>query len=204
MGNIQSISNAFKLLDEEPLIVDNPDELSDVKGVVLPGVGAFGEGMGSLREKGFVTPLEKLVLEKEIPFLGVCLGMQFLATKSEEKGTHKGLDWISGTVRRIEPEQEGYEVPHMGWNDTRIRAQSPLYEGLGKEPVFYFAHSYHIDAAEENEKYVTADAYHGTWFTAGVSRDNIYGVQFHPEKSQGAGLKLIENFIDITEGEMNG
>lgn len=204
MGNLQSISNAFELLDENITVVDDPGEISEPRGLVLPGVGAFGEAIENLREKEFVTPLEELVLENDIPFLGICLGMQFLATESEEGGHHKGLDWIPGTVNRIEPDEEGFEVPHMGWNETEVVSSSPLYTDLGDDPTLYYAHSFKFDVSNP-EQYVSSRAYHGTWFTTGVTYENIHGVQFHPEKSQGTGLRMIENFIDITEkGDTDG
>jgi glutamine amidotransferase len=205
IGNLQSIRNAFKLVDEDPLVIADPDELTDIRGVVVPGVGAFADGIANLRKKGFVDPLERLVLKEKVPYLGVCLGMQFLANASTERGRHKGLGWIPGTVRRIRPEEDGYQIPHIGWNEARVTdSNQPLYTDLGDEPVFYFVHSYHFDVDDDHADCVTATGWHGATLTASVRRDNIFGVQFHPEKSQGAGLKLVENFVDITREGIDG
>ena len=197
MGNLQSIYNAFALLDGSPRIVEDPAALADARGVVVPGVGAFGEGIESLRDRGFVAPLKRLVQEEGVPYLGLCLGMQFLATGSTERGHHKGLDWMPGMVTRIDP-AEGYTVPHMGWNEINLATPDPdLYQKIGIDPVFYFIHSYHFEV--NDPAHVTATVWHGGSFTASVRKDNVYGVQYHPEKSQGTGLKVVENFVSIVD-----
>lgn len=205
IGNLQSIRNGFKLVDEDPLIVTDPTDLTDIRGIVVPGVGAFGDGIANLRNKGFIEPLEQLVLKEEIPYLGICLGMQFLADASTERGRHDGLGWIPGTVRQVTPEEDDYRIPHVGWNEATVTdGERPLYDELCDKPVFYFVHSYHFDVDDDYTDCVTATGWHGVPLTASVRLDNIFGVQFHPEKSQKAGLKIIENFVKVTESSIHG
>jgi glutamine amidotransferase len=144
-----------------------------------------------------IDALRHEVLDRGKPFLGLCLGMQFLADASEENGTHAGLGWIPGTVRRMRPSERQYKIPHMGWNTVAIRQPCPLFSDLPEAPVFYFVHAYHFDVAPEAASAVTTTCYHGVEFAASVRRDNIFGVQFHPEKSQRDGIKLIENFLAL-------
>jgi len=198
MGNIQSIYNAFEVVGEKACIVNDPSELSDAKAIILPGVGAFSDGIKNLQKLGFIDPLEEEVLRKGKPYLGICLGMQFLARESHEHGLHKGFGWIPGAVKKIEPSDPGFKVPHMGWNNVKVlKKDDVLFAGLGENPVFYFVHSYHLEPEEAFGGRVTSTSWHGTTITASVRKDNIFGVQFHPEKSQGAGLKLLENFVAL-------
>ncbi|MDP3920143.1 MAG: imidazole glycerol phosphate synthase subunit HisH [Candidatus Omnitrophota bacterium] len=194
MGNLKSVANAFKAVGVEPCITRDPSELSAADRIVLPGVGAFGNGMERLRRLGFVRALEENVREKKKPFLGICLGMQLLATKGFEFGEHAGLGWIEGEVRRLE--SPDLPVPHVGWNDVAVTQSSPLLEGIGDKADFYFVHSYHFEAAQPDS--VTATCEYGQRFAASVSHGNIFGVQFHPEKSQKAGKHLLENFLRIS------
>lgn len=198
MGNIKSIHNALRVVGADPQVVEEPSAIPDADAIVLPGVGAFADGMRHLREQGFVEPLQEAVVDEGVPYLGLCLGMQFLATDSHEHGTHDGLGWVEGTVERIEPESEGFRVPHMGWNDVDVRpeADEVLYRGFDDEPVFYFVHSYHLVVADGTEDVVSGTSWHGTDIVASVRRGNVFGVQFHPEKSQGAGLRVLENFVE--------
>jgi len=202
VGNIQSICNAFKALGTTPTVVDTGDEIVSPDGLVLPGVGAFPDGMEELRERDMVEPLERHVLEDSTPFLGVCLGMQLLAERGTEHGDHKGLGWIEGTVERIHTEGS-FEVPHMGWNETDIKMKDLLFDELPDNPTFYYVHSYQFVLAEKGDSIKTASTWHGTNITASVRKDNVFGVQFHPEKSQAAGLKLLENFL-LYVAEMRG
>lgn len=162
--------------------------------VILPGVGAFGAVMAGLAAiDGALESLEHAVLVNERPFLGICVGMQLLADKSEEFGEHAGLGWIAGAVQPIERDApQGVTIPHMGWNRVEPCMEHPLFEGISAAE-FYFAHSFYF--AAENDAHVLAKVCHGNDLTAAVIRDNIAGVQFHPEKSQRAGLALLENFL---------
>ena len=194
MGNTRSISNAFNLLGEEVLITDNPTKFSDVEAIILPGVGAFSDGMQNLRQKGLIEVLEKEVTKKKKPYLGICLGLEFLAEKSFEGGIHQGLGWVKGTVTRIQPNTK-LKVPHIGWDDTIILKNDGLFKDI-EEPVFYYAHSFYLRVDDTDKDVITSICdYGGTPITATIQKDNIYATQFHPEKSQSTGIKLLENFL---------
>ncbi len=199
MGNLQSIGNAFRALGCKVQITQRASDLVDAEAIVLPGVGAFRDGMQKLHESGMIHALNKQVIDKKKPFLGICLGMQFLATESHEHGIKKGLDWIPGTVEKISPVDPVYKIPHIGWNDVAVVGENVLFEELRMNPVFYFVHGYHFKTDPVADEYVTSRCWHGTEITASVNRDNIFGVQFHPEKSQATGLKLLRNFISYAE-----
>lgn len=196
MGNVKSVLNGFELLGEEVEVTDNPEKLSQAEAIILPGVGAFSDGMKNLKEKNLVEVLEKEVIQNKKPYLGICLGLQFLAEKSFEGGEHEGLGWLKGEVTKIIPNDLKLKVPHMGWNDTKVNQK----EGLLKEienPVFYYLHSYYFKVNDSEKKVVTSVCdYGGVPITATVQHENIYAVQFHPEKSQTTGLKLLKNFLD--------
>lgn len=197
MGNLKSMSNALKALDVAHSVSGDPAVVSSASAVILPGVGAFGDGMRALERRGLCRALEDAVIARGVPFLGVCLGMQFLATVSEEHGQHAGFGWIGGKVVRIEPDDARLKVPHMGWNDLEsVDAASPLMRGVAQGTAVYFLHSYHFVADESSRDAVVAQTTHGERITAAVQRDHIFGVQFHPEKSQGAGLAILRNFAD--------
>jgi len=197
MGNIQSIYNALEVVSGDPRIVDDPDDIGTASGIIVPGVGAFADGMAALRDREFVPTLERRVLDDDVPYLGLCLGMQFLASESYEHGEHAGLGWIPGAVRRIEPESANFTVPHMGWNDVDIDGETVLYDGFPNDPTFYFVHSYEFEPSAD--AVTNGTSWHGAEITASVRKENMFGVQFHPEKSQGAGLRLLENFTDFVE-----
>lgn len=196
MGNIQSIKNALELLNAKVLVTQNPSDLEKANGIILPGVGAFGDGMKNLKSSSMVEALHQEVIVKGKPFLGICLGMQFIAKTSFEHGMHEGLGWIDAEVKIIKPEELQFKVPHMGWSDVTLVQESPLFIGLGEKETFYFVHSYAV-VPNEDENIVTASCWHGTKIAAGIQKDNIFAVQFHPEKSQGAGIKVLENFLKI-------
>lgn len=200
-GNIRSVCNALGALETEFVLTSNPMDLVDADGVILPGVGAFGHCMATLRESGMVEALNEVVFEGGTPYLGICLGMQFLATVGLEHGEHEGLGWIDGTCAMIEPNDSAYRVPHIGWNDLDIVQETPLFEAIEDELVYYFVHSYHFVPSEDSLKYVSATCQHGGVVAASVQKDNIFGVQFHPEKSQRAGLSLLSNFLKLTKGK---
>jgi len=196
MGNVRSISNAFSLLQEEVKITDDPKIIANADGIILPGVGAFVDGMNNLKRKRLIPILKEQVLEKKKPYLGICLGLEFLAEKSYEGGTHEGLGWIKGTVTRILPIDSSLKVPHIGWNDTLIIKDDDLLKEL-EDPVFYYLHSYYLKTDDLEKNIITSICdYGGVKITATIHKDNIFATQFHPEKSQETGLKLLKNFIE--------
>lgn len=158
----------------------------------MPGVGAFDEAMRNLQERRLDQILGEQVLVRKKPILGICLGMQILATESEENGTHSGLNWIEGRVRRLEL-NSSYAVPHVGWNNVEFSRKSPLFTLNSDKSHFYFDHSYWFDCAEDQ---ISAWCDYGIRITAAIQRDHIFGVQFHPEKSQTSGLKLFRSFFN--------
>ncbi|MHC0061526.1 imidazole glycerol phosphate synthase subunit HisH [Nostoc sp. UIC 10890] len=194
MGNLRSVANAFASLNYPAFITKNPEDLSQASHIVLPGVGAFGDGIKNLQAAGWVNILEKEVIENGKPFLGICLGMQLLATAGTEYGYHKGLNWIPGTVKRLETNESCIRVPHIGWNDVHFLNKHCLYTGLGDFQVFYFVHSY-VFYPEDTSR-VCGVTYHGLEFVSSIQKGNIYATQFHPEKSQKAGLTVLKNFIE--------
>jgi glutamine amidotransferase len=189
MGNVRSVLNAFEALGVRAQLASSESALDEAERIVLPGVGAFREAMERLRERGLIAPLQRNVIERGKPFLGVCLGMQLLADVSFEHGEHRGLGWISGEVRRIEP-SDSLRVPHIGWNSVERRGTSQLLE---PSAAFYFVHAYHL--LPRDPEVVTGTCDYGGAVTAAVERHNIFGTQFHPEKSQKAGLALLKRFL---------
>ncbi len=185
MGNIGSVLNALAAVGAEAKKTSDPAELVDAEAIVLPGVGAFGDGMSNLSKRGFVSALENEVLKKHKPFLGICLGLQLLASKGLEHGSFDGLGWIPGTVDRLTiPTQEpGLRIPHIGWNDVTFLKKDGIYAEQGDTQVYYFVHSYAF--IPENPQVIS-----GTCFYM----DNISAVQFHPEKSHRAGLQLLKHW----------
>jgi len=197
MGNLRSVANAFNAIGYLASIVQNPNDLSQFSHIVLPGVGAFGDGMKNLRSSGWIDVLEREIIEKRKPFLGICLGMQLLATMGTEHGLYEGLNWISGTVKKIESNDPQIRVPHVGWNDVLFLKKSGLYKDLENSQAFYFVHSYVLDIKDKSSV-VSGLTSHGIEFISSIEKDNIYATQFHPEKSQKIGLKVLENFIKST------
>ncbi|MEA5090918.1 imidazole glycerol phosphate synthase subunit HisH [Solidesulfovibrio sp.] len=193
LGNLRSVANAVHALGGEPVIAATPDMLADCDRIILPGVGAFGDGMDGLRRHGWIAPLTEHVMDKGKPFLGICLGMQLLAEAGAEHGRHQGLGWLPGTVELLETHDPGLRVPHIGWNDVALRPGSRLFAGLGESACFYFVHSYVYVPADP--AVAAGTCVHGTAFIAAAERDNLFAVQFHPEKSQAAGLAVLRNFL---------
>jgi imidazole glycerol-phosphate synthase subunit HisH len=195
-GNLRSVLHALRHLKVQDIqLVREPRELEGADKIILPGVGAFGAGMQQLHKQGLVEPL-KDALQAGIPYLGICLGMQFLFERSDEMGDHPGLNLLPGYVTRF-PASLDLKIPHMGWNQLRYERPSPLLENIPEESYAYFVHSYFCVPAHTDDILITTD--YGIRFAAGIQRDNIYGVQFHPEKSQATGLTLLANFLKITE-----
>ncbi len=193
VGNTHSVKEAVKSLDCDVIISDEPEKLDKADALILPGVGAFEIAMENLRDRNLIGPLNEMVLEKGKPLLGICLGMQLFADESEENGLHKGLRWISGNVKKIQ-DQPNLRVPHVGWNNIDVIDRSPLFDRLQDKRNFYFDHSYHFVC--NDEKNVVAKVNYGNGLVAAVKRNNILGVQFHPEKSQITGLRLLKGFLN--------
>lgn len=195
MGNLQSVRNALERLGCEVQITSNPAALGDADALILPGVGAFGEAMNNLRQRNLVGPLRNAVLEEGKPLLGICLGMQLLADSSEERGNCLGLSLIPGQVRGI-PVSEGLRLPHIGWNSVSVCKRAPLFGDIPEGGAFYFVHSYRFEC---DPIYIAGVTGYGTDITAAVQKERIFGVQFHPERSQRKGLRLLHNFVDFVE-----
>jgi imidazole glycerol-phosphate synthase subunit HisH len=195
VSNLRSVLNALEVVGAVARVVDDPGAIEGADGVILPGVGAFRDGIANLERAGFPDAIRAYV-DTGRPLLGICLGMQLLAERSEEYGDYAGLGLIPGSVVRIET-LPGLRIPHVGWNTLDVRRESVLFDGLSDERSFYFVHSYHLEAAAS--EFVTATTDYGLPLTACVQRDNVHGVQFHPEKSQRDGLKMLSNFVALAE-----
>lgn len=193
MGNLHSVAKAIEFVGGDVVVTSDPEELEAADKIVLPGVGAFGEGMERLRELGLIEVLNCEVRGKKKPFLGICLGMQLAATVGEEHGEHKGLGWIDARVVRFQFDSPEYKIPHMGWDDVRFVKESPIFTGLESPTAFYFVHSYHL--VPDNKDIIAGVCDYGGEFVAAISFDNIHLTQFHPEKSQKKGLRVLENFV---------
>ncbi|MHB8643768.1 MAG: imidazole glycerol phosphate synthase subunit HisH [Gaiellaceae bacterium] len=194
LGNLRSVAGAVERLGHTPVVTHDPSELAKADRLILPGVGAFGDGMRNLNERGLVEPLTRLVKDERKPLLGLCLGMQLLLNESEEFGRHRGLGWIEGVVRRIP--QNGIRVPHVGWNDLQRTGESPLFADLRDEALFYYVHSYWVDPADATVVKGICD--YGRPLPAVIEDGNVFGTQFHPEKSQLDGLTLLRNFLALS------
>ncbi|MGN0848435.1 MAG: imidazole glycerol phosphate synthase subunit HisH [Victivallaceae bacterium] len=196
MGNLFSVTQAFKYCGETPRIVTDAAELMKFDAAVLPGVGNFGEGMLRLRESGLAEKVIEFA-QTGRPLLGICLGMQMLLGESDEAPGATGLNLIPGKVRRF-PEM-GLKVPQIGWNDVAFKKESvPLLAGLEDKSFFYFVHSYYV--CPDDAGAVIGETEYGVRYASIIGRDNIYGCQFHPEKSQNCGLQIVKNFITLSRG----
>jgi len=196
LGNVQAIANVYKGLDIPALIVTQAVDLRKADKVILPGVGAFDQAIQRLDKSGMRNILDEAVLQKHIPVLGICVGMQMLA-RSSEKGQLTGLGWIDAEVKRFNfsSDELNYCVPHMGWNDISPLVENELLNSLDENSRFYFLHSYFLDCNKIED--VIAVTNYGGDFSSVVNFRNIYGVQFHPEKSHGYGIQLLKNFAEI-------
>ena len=199
-GNLRSAAKAFERAAREAgthervLVTSSPREVATADRIVLPGVGAFADCRAGLYAvPGMVEALQREVIERAKPFLGICVGMQLMATRGVEYGVHAGLDWIAGDVVRIEPGKDHLKIPHMGWNELRELKPHALLQGIAERDHAYFVHSFQLKASRPETVLGLVD--YGGPVTAMVGRDNLAGTQFHPEKSQATGLRLIANFL---------
>lgn len=200
-GNIRSVFKSFEkaasLVSSKVKIkvINNCEEIKELEKIVLPGVGAFADCMKGLKNKpGLLGAIKRKVLEDKKPFLGICVGMQLLANSSSEYGHTEGLSWIDGDVNSIKITQKNIKIPHMGWNSILFETDHPVLKNIKKDEDFYFVHSYKFNV--KNNDFVLAKTNYGSDITAIVIKDNILGTQFHPEKSQVAGIQFIKNFIE--------
>ncbi|MDD5255328.1 MAG: imidazole glycerol phosphate synthase subunit HisH [Candidatus Omnitrophica bacterium] len=194
MGNIHSVQKALEYFGAQTLITTKPDELAACEKAVLPGVGAFSDAMMELTKQGLPAAVSAYVKNKR-PLLGICLGMQLFFSESQEAPGVRGLKIFEGAVRRFDP-ATGVKIPHIGWNELRIeRRDCPLLEGVPESSRVYFCHSYYPDNRKKQER--AASCEYGIDFTSVVWRENVYGVQFHPEKSQSTGLRILKNFVTL-------
>lgn len=196
-GNVRAIGNIYDKLNITYKIVSKVEEVDEnVTKIILPGVGAFDETMSMLIDSGFRNLLDELVLEKRLPTLGICVGMQILSNGSEE-GKLNGLGWIPGVVRKFDKELLAHKpkLPHLGWNSVKIKRQSPILNGVDIEHGFYFIHTYYFE--NQNDENILTTSNYGIEFCSSVVKDNIFGTQFHPEKSHYNGISLLNNFAKL-------
>jgi glutamine amidotransferase len=194
MGNLHSVQKALESMGAKTLVTNKPRDLNDCDKIVLPGVGAFDDAVLELKKQNLIPALIEQIKNKKI-FLGICLGMQLLFERSEEANKAKGLSLLKGEVRRFE-NKKSFKVPHMGWNQLRkVNSQCPLLRDIPDNSYVYFCHSYYPAPTDEGVIAATTD--YGIEFVSIISRDNIYGLQFHPEKSQDIGIKILRNFANL-------
>ncbi len=191
MGNLRSVSKALESVGAETKVTNSPEDIKSAEAIVLPGVGAFCRGMENLEQLG-LSPAILESIKNNKPFLGICLGLQLLFTESEEHGVSKGLGILKGSVKKFAP---NVKIPHMGWNQIKLNT-TDLFDGIPDNSYFYFDHSYYVEPKDKNT--VIAVTQYGKDFVSAVNKDNIWGVQFHPEKSSDLGLKILKNFVELT------
>lgn len=195
MGNLGSVRHALEGMRVDVSIANDPSELGAANRIILPGVGAFGEAMARLRRAGWIEALRVQVEDAGKALLGICLGMQLLASSSEENGQFEGLGLIPGRVRRLDALGCTLRIPHVGWNEVRFESGAPLFEAIPQDTDFYFVHSFAFEPSERGS--VCATTSYGAPLTAAVQRGLVFGTQFHPEKSSRAGRQLLQNFLDV-------
>ncbi len=196
-GNIKSVEKAFMALGQDVVVTRDQETIMNAEGVVLPGVGAFGDAMDKLHTYDLVETIHKVV-EKQTPFLGICLGLQLMFEGSEETPGVEGLGLLKGKIVRI-PAGEGLKIPHIGWNNLGYPNQGRLYQDIPENSYVYFVHSYYLQA--EEPEIVRATTEYGVTIHASVEKDNVFACQFHPEKSSAVGMKILENFVKVVKGE---
>lgn len=201
-GNLKSVSKAVELASNNILnksnvkIINSANKLKNFDKIVLPGQGSFKQCYQSLLSiEGMIDELTYAVLEKQKPILGICVGMQLFSSFGEEDGGSKGFDWIKGKVNKINLTDKNLKLPHMGWNNISINQKSKLFSGIDNESHFYFVHSFAFDV--ENDQFISATTNYSTEIVSAVEKDNVFGTQFHPEKSQANGIKILENFVKL-------
>ena len=191
MGNLRNVQKGFEKIGFEARLTRNKNEIGRASAIVLPGVGAFKDCVENLEKYGLVEPLLRSI-EKGKPYLGICLGLQILFSESEEFGSHKGLDLIKGKVVRFVPDPE-HKVPHMGWNTIEKEKEGPLLQGIESGDFFYFVHSYYV--IPDKTQWISSFTTYGKPFVSSIWKENLFATQFHPEKSQQKGLRILENFV---------
>ena len=192
-GNMKSVEKALQAMGQENIVTSDPDTILSADRVILPGVGAFGAAMASIRERGLEEVIRK-VCAQGTPFLGICLGLQLMFEESEEDPGVRGLCLLPGKIRRI-PDAPGLKIPHMGWNSLQVTPGSRLMAGLEEEPFVYFVHSYYLHADDPSD--VAAKTFYSCEIHAAVEHENIFACQFHPEKSSETGLHILKNFCEV-------
>ena len=195
MGNLRSVQKAFEAIGCSATVTRSPQVIDDASHVVLPGVGAFGDCMRNLERFGLVSSVRKTI-EKGKPFLGICLGLQLLFTESEEFGAHHGLDILSGRVVRFRSTDAAMKIPHMGWNQITFASPMPILKGIPGGSYLYFVHSFYVEPDDQSIIGTRTD--YGTSFASGIWKDNLFACQFHPEKSQRWGMRILKNFSLFT------
>lgn len=194
MCNLDSVARAVERCGGRSLVSPEPAEVLKADGIILPGVGSFNDAMAELDKRQLIAPLRQQVLERNIPFLGICLGMQLMASQGHEGGETKGLGLIPGEVVRLEPDSPATRIPHVGWNEVDITQASPIFQGIASGANFYFVHSYHYRCEAQ---YILGRTPYCGGFASAIGSNNRFGVQFHPEKSLKAGLALLTNFLEL-------
>jgi glutamine amidotransferase len=195
-GNLHSVSNAFESIGEDVVIASTPEQLQQADRIVIPGVGAFGACMAKLQSTGLVDCLVEQVHDAGKPTLGICVGMQLMAEQGLEGSETPGLGWTNSVVKRMNANDQGLRLPHVGWNEVFPVGDAPVFKGLGKAPIFYFVHSYAM-TFPSGEGPVAAWCDYGEQFVATIQYDNIVATQFHPEKSQDIGIRFLMNWVDL-------
>ena len=196
-GNIKSVEKAIQFLGEEAVITRDPEKILSAEGVILPGVGSFGDAMARIRSYELEAVIHKVV-ERKIPFLGICLGLQLMFEKSDETPGVQGLALLPGEIVRI-PDDGKLKVPHIGWNSLHLQNNGRLFTGLEENPYVYFVHSYYLKA--KDEQIVKATTQYSTTIHASVEQGNVFACQFHPEKSGTVGLSILKNFAELQGGK---